>query len=84
MIKLGQKAKDKVTGFTGIITARASYLTGCDQYVLTPTVDEHGKTVEGQWFDESRIKVTGEGVSIEDVVEPGNPGGPQQDAPQIK
>ena len=29
---LGKKAKDKVTGFEGIITAKVIYLYGCAQY----------------------------------------------------
>lgn len=37
--KLGLKAKDKITGFEGIITARCEYLTGCNQYCLTPQAD---------------------------------------------
>lgn len=32
MIILGRKVRDKVTGFEGIVTGRATYLTGCDQY----------------------------------------------------
>lgn len=54
--KLGIKAKDKVTGFTGTITAHCSYLTGYDQYLLTPPVDKEGKIVEGQWNDVNRLE----------------------------
>lgn len=35
-IQLGNEARDKITGFTGIVTSRAEYLTGCTQYGLTP------------------------------------------------
>ena len=28
-LNLGDKAKDKVTGFTGIVTARTVFLNGC-------------------------------------------------------
>jgi len=40
MIPLGKKAKDKITGFVGIIIGRAQYLTGCDQYALVAEVVE--------------------------------------------
>lgn len=81
MIELGQKARDKVTGFAGIITGRAQYLYGCDQYILVPPVKtDDGKIESGQWFDEGRIEVTGAGILAKDVqVE--KPGGPNRDAP---
>lgn len=84
MIELGVKARDKVTGFKGIITGRASYLTGCDQYSIVPPIDKDGKLSDGVWFDESRVEVIGKGVSVEDVVLPNDPGGPQRDAPPVR
>ncbi|MGV3540698.1 MAG: hypothetical protein ACO1OQ_12870 [Rufibacter sp.] len=80
MIDLGQKAKDKITGFYGTITARAQYLTGCDQYALTPSVTSENKSQPAEWFDEGRIEVLGPGITAEDVAAPA-PGGPQRDMP---
>ena len=82
MIELGVRAKDRVTAFEGIITGRAQYIYGCDQYVLVPPVDKNGKIVDGQWFDEGRIIVLGAGVAAEEVSIPNKPGGPQRDAPR--
>ncbi|EPN30018.1 hypothetical protein A245_46208, partial [Pseudomonas syringae pv. actinidiae ICMP 19096] len=42
MIELGKKARDKISGFEGVITGRAQYLTGCDQYVLSPAAKNGG------------------------------------------
>lgn len=80
-IPLGKKAKDKITGFTGIIIGRIQYLTGCNQYGLCPSVGKDGKTGDTQWFDEGRIIVTGKGVSIEAVKSKDN-GGPNRDCPK--
>ena len=55
-INLGDKAKDIVTGFEGTVTGHAKYLTGCDQYVLTPPAID-GKLNDAGWFDENRIEV---------------------------
>jgi len=55
-ISLGDKAKDVVTGFEGTVTGHCQYLTGCDQYVLTPPARE-GKIIDSGWFDENRIEV---------------------------
>lgn len=79
MIELGKKAKDKITGFTGIITGRAQYLTGCDQYVIAPPAIE-GKLESSQWFDEGRVEIIGDGVKAEDVAME-VAGGPNRDAP---
>lgn len=40
---MGKKGKDKITGFTGIVTGRSTWLYGCDQYLLTPEIDKEGK-----------------------------------------
>ena len=55
--ELGIKAKDIVTRFEGIITGRVQYLTGCNQYLLNPTVGKEGKSVDPGWYDENRIEV---------------------------
>lgn len=62
----GKKAKDKVTGFEGIITAKVLYLFGCSQYGLTPPATD-GKTNETNYFDEGRIEITGQGIAPEEV-----------------
>ncbi len=81
MIELGKKAKDKITGFEGIITGRAQYLYGCDQYCIVPPAKD-GKIEQGQWFDEGRVEVVGRGVLPEEVrVE--KPGGPNRDCPRL-
>ena len=83
MIELGQKAKDKITGFEGILTGRCEYLYGCDQYLITPSVDKEGKRQDGEWFDDGRIEVIGAGVKPEDV-QVDEPGGVHSDAPNCR
>ena len=56
----GKNAKDIITGFTGIITGRCEYISGCTQLLLQPTIDGSGSYREGQWFDESRISINEE------------------------
>jgi len=52
-IKLGHIAKDTVTGFEGVATARCTYLSGKDARILVENFHD-GKVVE-EWFDESRL-----------------------------
>lgn len=47
---------DKVTGFTGTVTGRVEYLTGCRQYLVQPRVGEKGKYPDAHWFDEDRLE----------------------------
>lgn len=80
MIELGKNAKAKITGFEGVIIGRCQYLTGCDQYGIAPAAKD-GEVKISQWFDEGRIEIVGEGVTVADVTVQAH-GGPNRDAPQ--
>ena len=67
MENLGKRAKDKITGLEGIIVARAVHLFGCATYALAPQVLADGKPVPSTWFDEGRIEIIGDGISLESV-----------------
>ena len=81
-IKLGVLAKDKITGFEGIITAKIEYLTGCDQYCLSPKIDKDGKIPEGAYFDGARLEFVSSGIMPEEVQSNKEKGGPNRDAPK--
>ncbi len=55
---IGRNAEDVITKFTGTITGFARYLTGCDQFLVSPPVDDKGKHVDGKWFDQNRLNVS--------------------------
>lgn len=59
-IKLGQKAKCKVTGFVGVAICRASYIHGVDRIDLQPPIDKDGKLLESEMFDEMQLTVVDE------------------------
>lgn len=82
-MKLGNTARDRITGFEGTVTGEARYLTGCTQYALAPKVSADGAIRDTQWFDEGRLEVTGQGIAPADVAGPTN-GGPQRDAPSAR
>lgn len=89
LYELGLLAKDKLTGFTGIISYRAQYLTGCNNYGLQPQeLKDDGSIKDNAQFDETRIKIIGDGISlIEEVKEiqeesRKDPGGPQPNVSQ--
>jgi len=53
--RLGEKVKDKVTGFKGTITSRIEYLNGCRQYCVEPKVGKEGKMQKAQYVDEGQL-----------------------------
>ena len=80
--KLGKKARDKITGFTGIIVGKSEYLFGCNQYAVSSKVKKEGNDTKTQWFDEGRLEITGLGVKPKSVRSK-RPGGIQADAPSL-
>lgn len=64
---LGQKGRDKVTGYEGIITGYCKHLYCCGQYSINPGKGSDGKLLEIHWFDEGRIEIIGEGIHAKDV-----------------
>lgn len=57
MKNFGKLAKDKITGFEGIITSKHYYITGCAQYGLQPKIDKDGKVPDSRYFDEGRVEI---------------------------
>jgi hypothetical protein len=71
--ELGLKVKDIITGFSGVITGRCEYLTGCRQYSISSN-KLHSGDIKQVWFDEDRLNpVKGKSMKIKK----NNFGGPQ-------
>ncbi len=64
--KFGSVYRDKITGFEGVVTGKASYITGCDQYLLSPPVKD-GSYQEGRYFDSGRIELVSKKLDASDV-----------------
>lgn len=75
--KLGKLAKDKVTGFEGIIIGKIEYLFGCNQYGLASQKynEDKKERTPTEWFDEGRIIILGAGITAEEVAAPSGNGG---------
>src|SRR4051812_13854751 len=58
-LKLGQKLKDPVSGFTGIAVMLAEHFSGTVQYALQPPGAEN-KLEDGQFIDEHVLEVVDE------------------------
>jgi hypothetical protein len=56
-IGLGDRVKDRISGFSGIVVARIEWLNYCNRYTIAPELLKDGKPVESQTFDEDDLKV---------------------------
>lgn len=56
-IKLGDRVKDTITGFEGIVTAYTQWLHGCDRLSVEGTsLTGHGFPVGAETFDIMRLE----------------------------
>lgn len=62
MINLGDKVKDTITGFTGIVVGITEWLNGCRTIGVRPTVLHEGKPQEPDWIDENQLKLVKKAV----------------------
>lgn len=56
-VQIGDRCRDKVSGFVGIVTCRIEFLNGCIRVDLQPTVDKDGKPVDARMFDIDQVEV---------------------------
>jgi hypothetical protein len=56
-VQLGITVKDKITGFTGVVTGFVVYISGCNQALVVPKAKADGSLSDAQWFDEQRLDI---------------------------
>ena len=56
-LALGDRVKDRITGFRGIVVCRTEWLNYCNRYTVQPEVLKDGKPVESIAFDEGDLVV---------------------------
>jgi hypothetical protein len=57
---LGKVARDRITGFQGVVSTVGFDLYGCVQAAISPPVDKDGKLPDGRWFDVNRLEIVDE------------------------
>lgn len=78
MINLGDEAKDKITGFKGVVTGKCEYLNGCVRYLIQPKKLKDEKMIDAEWVDVQQVEVTK--VIKKKVTE--KPGGSRKNPPK--
>lgn len=80
MIKLGDKVKDKITGYTGIVIGVSEFLQGCRRVGVQTQKLHEGKPIDAIWFDEPQLEIVKTKKRIIKK-KPGNSGGPISSIP---
>ncbi len=62
-VDLGDRVKDRITGYTGIAHCMTKWLNGCIRFAVQPEqLDKDGKVVDDRYFDEGQLIVIKKGV----------------------
>lgn len=64
-ITLGCRAKDRITGFCGIVVAITNWLNGCVRMTIQPEEVRDGKRVETETFDVEQVEYIDAGIRTE-------------------
>jgi hypothetical protein len=57
-MQIGDRVKDRISGFSGITTGRTEYINGCRQFLVKPEkVKDDGDKLDGIWIDEQTLEV---------------------------
>lgn len=62
MIQVGDRARDKISRFTGIVVARTEWLNKCVRLTIQPEELKDGKPIDNHTFDEEQVELVDQGV----------------------
>lgn len=69
---LGKTLRDTITGYSGVATGHCEYISGCNQTLIVPPVNDKGELRKGEWFDDQRLtEVHAEKVTLDNSQTPG-------------
>lgn len=64
MINLGDKVRDRITGYEGIVMSKCEYLNGCIQFGVQAKKTKEGKLPKIEWIDDIQLKVIAEKTKL--------------------
>ena len=77
-LNLGDKAKDPITGFEGVVIARTQWLHGCARVTLQPqSLTNDGRPTEAHTFDELQLVLVERDAMKKATPEERKKGGPR-------
>ena len=77
-IQLGDLARDKVTGFTGVVECISEWLNSCRRITIRPTTLKDGEPLGNHTFDGPQVEVVEAGYFDKPKIKKGEKtGGPE-------
>jgi hypothetical protein len=84
-VQLGDRVRDRISGFEGIVTGKHEYLYGCRRVTVSPTELKEGKRIESDWLDEDQVDLVESAVIPAPSSAPERGGGPADlRAPEVR
>jgi hypothetical protein len=63
MIELGDRVRDRITGYQGIVIGITDWLYGCRRPFVQPeSLDKDGSIVKSESFDEDQLEIVAKGI----------------------
>lgn len=81
-VVLGNVVKDRISGFSGVVTCRYQWLNGCLRATVSPQELKDGKPIEPHCFDVQQLDLVAEKYSAAHVAPTGTPGGDGRPSPK--
>jgi len=85
-IKLGDKVKDRVTGYEGIATSKTEFLNGCIQIEVTPRLKKGAgirpEDILGIGLDLGQLDKVSDGLNAKKPIKKSTNGGPMRMVPR--
>ena len=63
-IKLGDRIRDKISGFSGIAASHTFFLNGCERWLIEPEHLHEGKVLDSVWFDSVQVELVPKTKSV--------------------
>jgi len=82
-INLGDRVRDRITGFTGIASCKAEWLNSCRRITVQPEELKDGKPIDGCTFDVEDLILVLAGVHPKKPIER-ETNGPMPEAPRFR
>lgn len=56
-LNFGDRVRDRLSGFTGIVTGKHTFISGCAKVTIAPDELRDGKMQESQWVDVQFVEI---------------------------
>lgn len=73
-IEIGDKARDTITGFKGVVLGITTWFNGCRRHGLqSQKLDKDGKPIPLEWFDEPQLELVEQAAAGPETAPTGGP-----------